>query len=289
MVSRMSESFVYDLEVKTNYIQIPDSLILTQESEEVLPIKIRANGFKLLRYQLSPKRIQLSLNALRQSGNRYFLTSDILRRQISGQLASGSILVDLEIDTVFVALQKLNSKWVPVTADITLGFAQNFMLDSALQVEPDRIRILGPKAEIDSVQDLKTVPLRLEDVQDNILLDLALVAPKQLPNTRFSSETVRISGTVFRFTETLIEVPVTVVNLPETLLIKTFPPVVSVLCRGSVDALKNLDLLSFKIEADYANPDLESGRLKLELVEYPARVNSAILQENSVEFIVRRQ
>ena len=289
MVSRMSETFVYDLVVKTDYIQVPDSLILMQESEKDLHIKIRANGFQLLRYQLSPKRVQLNLSTVRQSGNRYYLTQEVLRRQINSQMATGSTLVELETDTLFVSLEKLDSKWVPVSADIALDFAQNFMLDGDLKIEPERIRILGPKAEIDSIQFLSTEAFRSDQIQEDISLDLVIKASEYLPNTKFSANTVHISGNVFRFTETLIEVPIEVINLPERVLIKTFPPVVSVLCRGRVDALKNLDPQSFKIRADYTNPDLESGKLKLELIEFPTRVNTAILQKHTVEFIVRRE
>lgn len=285
----MSESFVYDLVVKTDYIQVPDSLILLHQSENELKIKIRANGFQLLRYQLSPKRVQLDLSALRQSRNRYYLTSGILRRQIGSQMTSGSTLVELETDTLYVTLEKLDAKWVPVLPDVTLDFTQNFMLDGSLKIEPERVRILGPKAEIDTIQSLNTVAVRLENIQEDILLDLAIKATEYLPNTKFSTRTVNVTGTVFKFTETLIEVPVEVINLPEQVLIKTFPPAVSVLCRGRVDDLKNLDPQAFKVQADYTNPDVESGRLRLELIEFPKRVNTAILQKHTVEFIVRRE
>jgi YbbR domain-containing protein len=172
---------------------------------------------------------------------------------------------------------------------LDLQLAQNFMLDGALRVSPSEIQVVGPAEEIDSLRFLSTQPLVLQQVDADFDLDLPLSLDIKLEKSKLSTAQVRVSGTVFRFTEALVTVPVVVSNLPERLQIKTFPPEVQVLCSGRVEAVKNLGPNDFSVVADFRNPDPLTGRLKLELKAFPARIHSAVLRETSVEFIIRRQ
>jgi YbbR domain-containing protein len=183
----------------------------------------------------------------------------------------------------------METKTIPVRAVIDLDLAQNFMLDGGVQVEPEKVRISGPAEEIDTIYELKTRRVQLQNLNSDFTQNIELVTAPELKRTNFSHQNVTITGRVIRFSEVLLEVPVTVVNLPENLVIKTFPPSVAVLCSGGVDAIKNLTAEGFKIEADYRAPDSQSGRLQLVLSAYPEGLRTVQLQEQSVEYIVRRE
>ncbi len=51
----------------------------------------------------------------------------------------------------------------------------------------------------------------------------------------------------------MILVPIKVINLPEGFEIRTFPDAVSVLCRGKLDDLKNLDSLRPKDQKELSS------------------------------------
>lgn len=289
MISRLSETYTQSVSFEMQYVQAPDSLILVSAPPGHLRLRIRANGFHLLRYQLSPARLQVSLSDIRRASGRYYLRSDAYRRQVEGQLDAGVGLLEMPSDTLFLDLQQLRSKTVPIQADVALDLAQNYMLEGALEVEPSTIHLLGPPEEIDTVTRLRTAPLRLSQVHESFSHSLALEAASRMPHTRFSANTVRVSARVFRFSETVVDVPITIVNMPDNYEIRTFPPTVGVLCRGRVESLKTLGPDDFRIEADFAAPDPQTGRLDLRLALKPDPIHEAVLLENSVEFIVRRE
>ena len=289
MISRLSETYTQHVSIQMQYVQVPDSLILVSAPSQRLPVRIRANGFHLLRYQLSPKKIEVNLSEIQRSGGRYFVRPDTYRRQVESQLEATVGLLEMPPDTLFVDLQRLHSRTVPVRADIALGLAQNHMLEGEVGVEPTRVHLLGPHEEIDTIAQLWTAPLRLNEVRESFTRDLPLEAAARLPNTRFSAVKVQVSATVFRFSETVVDVPISIVNLPEKAEIRTFPPTVGVLCRGRMETLKDLGPDDFRIEADFTAPDPETGRLGLVLILQPASIQDAVLLENSVEFIVRRE
>ncbi len=289
MISRLSETYTQPVLFDLKYEQAPDSLIMASPPPEHLLLRVRTNGFHLLRYQVSSGQIHVNLSEIRRARGRYFLRPEAYRRQVEAQLDAGVGLLDMPPDTLFVDLQQLHSKTVPVLPDVALSLAQNYMLDGTLTVEPAKIHLLGPPEEIDTITRLRTKPLRLGEVHESFSRSLALEAATRMPNTRFSVEQVQVSAKVFRFSETVVDVPISIVNLPEDFEIRTFPPTVGVLCRGRIESLKALGPDDFRIEADFTAPDPETGRLDLRLTQQPDRVNEAMLLENSVEFIVRKE
>lgn len=271
------------------YENSPDSLVLLGNPPENLPVRIRAVGFRILQYQLSPKRVAVDLAESQKSSGRYFIEPQIYRRQVERQLTDGIAILEMPSDTLFFEFQQLRSRTVPVVADLDLELAQNYMMDTAVELNPPNIHLLGPPGEIDSIGSIRTRKLSLKGVRESLDREVDLVLPAGLSHTNFSTRQVRIRAEVFRFSESVVDVPVEVVNLPANQEVRTFPGTVGVLCKGRIEALKDLGPEDFRLVADFEDPDPQSGRLQLELIRQPADVHSAVPLESSVEFIIRSE
>lgn len=288
-ISRLSETYTHSVSLQLAYEEHPDSLILVSSPPSEINVRLRANGFYLLRYQLSPKAIQVDLGATRRQNGKYYIAPDAYRSEVERQLDDAAALLEIPRDTLFLNFQTLRSKTIPVRAHVAVELGQNYMLEGPLIVDPPRIHVLGPPEEIDTLEQIQTEPLRLSDVRQSFQQEVPLAGISQLPNTRFSIQKVRVSGEVFQFSEIVIDVPIEVVNVPEGTEIRTFPEQVGILCKGRIDVLKPLVPGDFSIVADYQSPDPETGRLPLTIAGIPEAVQSGTLLETSVEFIVRRE
>jgi hypothetical protein len=288
-ISRLSQSYTHTVKVKLEYAHLPREMVLIEAPPDAIGVRLRASGFQLLRYQLSPKTIAIDLREARQGSRGFYISPGAYRGQIEAQLGGSANLLQAPQDTLFVDFQKVVSKTLPVRVVATLDFAQNYMLDGELVISPETVEVLGPPAEIDSLRELRTVPLVLEQIREDFSQTLTLAKRDAFPNTRFSADRISVSGEVFRFSEAVVEVPVEVVNAPEALQVQTFPKIVGVLCRGRITALKDLDPADFRLVADYASAGAESGRLRLSLEKQPEGVYVAQPLETSVEFIIKRE
>jgi hypothetical protein len=289
LISRLSQTYSHTVEFALDYSHLPEGMVMVEAPPEEIGVRIRANGFQLLGYQVSPKKVALDLREARRGGKGYFISPQAYRDQIEGQLGQGVGLLQIPADTIFMNFQQLQSKTVPVQVEASLDFAQNYMLDGEIRIEPAQVHLLGPPDEIDSILRVHTEPLTLNSIKEDFTFELSLQEAGILPHTEFSEDRIQVSGTVFRFSETVLQLPVEVVNLPEGMDIQTFPGSVGVLCKGRVAALKALSPSDFRLVADYNAPEAETGRLMLSLVESPAPVYEAQLLESSVEFIIRRE
>lgn len=288
-ISRLSQSYSHTVKVSLEYAHLPGEMVLMNAPPEAVGVRLRASGFQLLRYQLSPKTIVIDLREAQQGSRGFYISPAAYWGQIEAQLGESASLLQAPGDTLFVDFQKVISKTVPVRVEASLDFAQNHMLDGELVISPETVEVLGPPAEIDSLNELRTVPLALEQIKEDFERTLALAGREHFPHTRFSAERISVSAKVFRFSEAVVEVPVEVVNAPEGLQIQMFPKIVGVLCRGRIAALKDLKPEDFQLVADYASSQVESGRLQLSLIKQPGEVYEAQPLETSVEFIIKRE
>lgn len=289
LISRLSQTYTHSVTFSLEYAHAPEGMVMMETPPGEMGVRIQANGFQLLGYQLSPKKVEIDLREARRGEKGYFISPQSYRDQIEKQLGQGTGLLQIPADTIFMNFQQLQSKTVPVQVQASLDFDQNYMLDGAVAVEPAQVHLLGPPDEIDSIERVHTEPLNLSGLREDFEYELGLLEAGRLTHTRFSKARVRVSGAVFRFSETVLQVPVEVVNLPGGMEIQTFPDEVGVLCKGRVAELKTLSPADFRLVADYSAPESETGRLMLALVGQPEAVYETQLLEASVEFIIRRE
>ncbi len=288
-INNLSESYISNAKFKLEFINVPDSLLLIHVSKNQVNVKIQATGFQFLGFNIKNKIVQIDLASPSKEKDTYFIAQNVYRKQIDNQLGSMTLL-EMDRDTLFLEFTEVGSKIVPVTSKININLSQNYFLDGALKIEPSTITVKGPISSIDSINRVNTVKIDFPEETLNFAHKVELYKSPELENIDYSSNTVFIYGKVARFSEKVIETPIEVINLPEGLEIRTFPEKASILCRAKIDDLKHMDASSFRVVADYNDiKDDASKVLSLKLLKKPENVHNTRLNENQVEYILKRQ
>ncbi len=290
-VSNLTERYTSTTSFDLEYINVPDSLLFKGSSKDQLEVKLNCSGFQFLRYNFSPRVVQLDLSYIKKKGTKYYLPQETCVKQIEAQLPSSISLVSVDNrDTLYFALYHLYSKSVPVVSRLQIDYAQNYMLDGTLKMEPTEVTLSGPKNEIDTIRSVHTRTVVLRDVSNDFSKKLSLVKSDKLLNTRYSTNEVRITGKVARFSEKIVEVPVEVTNLDKDMQIKTFPNKVSVLCKGKIERLKKVKATDFRVVADFNTvKDTKSSMITLKLANKPEGLFDIKLLEKEVEYILKME
>lgn len=289
LVSKLSETHTDTTSFELYFTNVPDSLILNRGSVSRVNVRVRASGFQFLRFHFGNKRLGIDLSEIRHGEDGYILPLERYRDQIESQLPGTMTLLDMDKDTLFLDVLKVQARWLPVRADIRLDLGQNYILDGPLELKPDSVLVRGPKSEIDSIGEVKTTLLDLHEVTEDFIREVPLRMPGNLTHTVFEPEKVSISGRVVRFSEKIVNVPVEVIRLPQGTEIRTFPNTIPVLCKAGVDRLKAVDAQDFRLVADYSMLEEGQSSLQVRLLEIPEAVHSAQLMEERVEFILKRE
>lgn len=289
-INNLSFSYNSNTYFELDYVNTPRELLLTSEPQKKIDIKLKALGFQFLGFELRKKKVAIDMSKIKRKDSIYYISPDIYRRQIEGQLPNSMTLLEIEDDTLFFNFTTLVTKKVPVIPRVDYSLAANFMLEDSITVSPSTVVITGAKNEIDTISGIRTAYLDLNNVDEDFVQNISLVKPKSLETIVFSSNSVAISGKVFRFSEKIIEVPVTVINLPDNVKVRTFPDSVQVVSQGKLENMKEFDSDNFQIVADYSNVSGdENNTLPITLEKYPKNIKNVRLLVNEIEFILLRE
>ena len=287
LVSKLSEQYTKQSNFWISYTNQPDSIFIKSTTRDQIPVRLRASGFNFLSYTWRPKVVQVDLSRLSYRNRSYYVPKSDFQGQIEDQLTGSMRLLDVGVDTLFVDYVAVREKKVPVILSSNYQAAQNHLIEGDIGVQPTEVTIKGPLYEIDSIQQVSTTLVERPELESDFEFKEALKLDPRLEYTVLQPSSVTVSGTVYRFSEKVIEIPVTVLNVPAGAEIKTFPETVKILCRAKLERLKALSEADFTATADYDH--LTSDQLlQVSLQMQPEDVPSVQLLDTQLEFILRR-
>ncbi len=289
LISQLSETYTDQITFRLNYVHVPDSLLLMNASQKDVTLTVRGSGWKFLGSRFSSGTLDIDLSKVTLNKNRFFLRERDYMEQLASAIPQAMSIVRVNSDTLYFDFSRLVSKKVPVVPALELNLAQNFLLEKELEVVPDSIILTGPEQELDTLREVKTELLELNDVSESFTRTLQLVRPETLQQTRLNVGEVRLSAVVFRFSEKILDVPVDVINLPEGTQIRTFPNTVEVLCKARLEKLKEITATDFRAEANLEEVQDNSAFLQVRLVHQPEGIPSIQLLQRQVEYILKRE
>jgi hypothetical protein len=126
----------------------------------------------------------------------------------------------------------------------------------------------------------------LENIISDVNSTVKLKLPRQHQDLKFSQEQVQVIGTVEKFTEGIIDVPVNVINIPKNIKIKYYPKTVPVIYYTSLSNFKSISSSSFIVESDYNSLSAADSYLIPKIVQQPDVVKNARLSIKRIEFIL---
>lgn len=290
LINNLSQTYVSTTTFYIDYKNTPENYILEKQPKEQIDVQIKAVGFQFLGFGIRKKRIQIDLSKAKRKDSLFYVPFDDFENQIALQISRNMELLSLDRDTIFMDFMEVVSKQVPVVTRINFSLAKNYMLDGNMVVSPKSITIKGPKNQIDTIERVRTAHLELLEMETDFTKKIALVRPKGLNKTVFEPNIVTITGKVHRFSEKVLSIPVTMINVPDSIKVRMFPDRVDVVCQGKLEDLKSLKPSDFIISADYQDTkSSDDNKRAISITKAPKKVSNVSVDVQEVEFILRRE
>jgi hypothetical protein len=290
LINNLSQTYVSTTTFYIDYKNTPENYILNTKPKEQIDVQIKAVGFQFLGFGIRKKRIQIDLSKAKRKDSLFYVPFDDFENQIASQISRNMELLSLNRDTIFMDFMQVVSKQVPVVARLNFSLAKNYMLDGDMDITPKSITIKGPKTQIDTIDNVRTAHLELLQMDKDFSKEIALVRPKGLNKTIFEPNTVTIAGKVHRFSEKVLSIPVTMMNVPDSIKVRMFPDRVDVVCQGKLEDLKSLKPSDFVIAADYQDTQSsDDNKRAISITKAPKKVSNVSVDVHEIEFILRRE
>ena len=286
LLTKLTKDYTKTIIFSIKPINAKENFVILKDSTHKLDLTISTYGFNLLKYYISKPSLTVDLSELETYNNSYVWTNTRGIAHLSSQFSESVKLLAVNPDSLIFKYDVNAVKLIPVELQSNINFLPGFDISGDYNIKPDSIRVIGPKTFLDSINYVKTSMLSLEDVNFNIDQPLNLILPDSSDNIVYSHKKVIIKGLVEKFTEGTIELPIDVINVPDSLKINYFPKTINVLYYTSLSNFKNVKKSDFRVECDFKNLSMESLVLEPKLVKSPGNIKNAKLSRKNIEFII---
>jgi hypothetical protein len=276
------------------YIKLPRGKVIANEVPDQLNLDVQSRGFTLLRLNLQSRLSPLlfdvnsfSINTIpEQESLTLFIITNQAIEEIQEQLPSEIKIVGVSPDTLFLQLSDKYTKLTPVKLNLELEYEKQFMQVSDLIIAPDSVSLSGPKSLIDTIFSVGTIPEKVTGLKKNTELVLDL---KPINKIEFSDQKVVVNIPVEKFTEESIQIPLEVINMPDSLFLRTFPTSIEVTYRVGLSDYNKVSEHMFKAILDYSTIGNSIGnKLTVELIKIPDYVQVTNFSPKNVEYIIEK-
>ncbi len=285
VLSKLSNKNTHIFVFKINALNVPEEYVIINDSSNTLRITLTTYGFKLVKYYFKEPTIDIDFKNLDKNSTHF---NWIERRELSNivnQFDANVIVENIDPDTLTFRYDVNAVKMIPLVLKSEINYASGFDLTENLKLQPDSVKVIGPKILIDTITQINTKKMVLDNVNSAISQGVQLKLPSGNQSVKFSHEKTIISGDVERFTEGTISVPVNVINIPNNVKINYYPKTVSVIYYTSLSNFKSISSSSFIVECDYNLINDQDNYLIPKIVQQPSLVKNAKLNSEQIEFI----
>lgn len=247
----LSKNYEQHVVYNVAYHYLPKHKIFQADPPQNINLKVKQNGFKLLKNYLIKPEVNLSLKDVRSAGfyDAYLLNTDVYRQLEKQKINSGTLLSVLN-DTLWFKVGRKATKKVPVILNADITYHPAYKSFTGLQLTPDSIIVSGPELQIDRITRVHVEKVNFKDVQENIVTTLKIIKPN-LPKIDLDTQEVELNIEVEKITEKTLEIPIKVVNAPKDSHVVIYPKKIAVNFQVKLSEFNQVKAEDFSLIADF--------------------------------------
>jgi len=289
LLNALSKDYTSVIKYPLVYTDFPEDKVFVGEMPEHLDLLVNAHGYALLQYKVFKKPDPISfkvsafnLNSPEQDNFKAHILTMYLRNQISSQLPPELQLLEIEPDTLHFQFAMSVSRMIKIKPDFHFEVDNQFTIKDAVLLSPDSVLVTGPDVIVDTLKYVYTerneMGLLTKGISDKVRI-------KKIADLEYAEVKVNCTIELERFTEVQLVIPIEVMNLPEDILLQTFPSRIKLTCKVGLSKYERMDGNLFRAVVDYAQIDDRSKVLNVSVQNIPYYLLSYEYYPKTVEYL----
>ncbi|GAB4158423.1 MAG: YbbR-like domain-containing protein [Winogradskyella sp.] len=282
--SKLTNDYRQSIKLKIDVNDLAEEFVIKNDSLNSIDVLVEAKGIVLVPFIFKDyETINIDANSDITIGTDA-IVFDVQKNKflIANQLGSSYKILTIKPDTLAIPYSKRASKYVPLLLNETINYAPGFDIKGNFTFSIDSIKIVGAEERIQEINALETQKLNLNNVNTNIDETLELV---DVEGVDMFPSSVKVKAEVKRFTEGKIEVPVTLINKPEDVVINYFPKTVSLSYYVDLESFNLVTASDFLVECDFSQIDEKQTYLEPKISKKPDFIKRVSLKQKRIDFI----
>lgn len=289
LMMTLNETYEVEFKVPLVLTGVPKNVVITSEPSDTVKISLKDKGYVIMVYttyqKLRPLAAKFSAYADKRKGHGEIPYTDLLkmvRQQVFGSTAITAVKYD-KLDFSFNYGQNRKIK-IELSGNIVPS--DNYYL-AHVQIVPEYATVYASKQVLAKIQSVLTENLDISNFNDTVtrVVDLRSIASAKVVPSK-----VKVTLYPDVLTEGSVEVPITTVNKPESLVVRTFPQTVKVKYNVGSNLYRFVRPSDFVVNVDYreiaAHP---SDKCNLYLHSNSRYARNPRLETTQVDYLIEQQ
>lgn len=280
----MSSSYDMELRVPVSLSNVPEDIRVLHDPDSYIKVRLSGKGGALRKSSKWASRNVLSLSAsdFDLNNGHASVPAIYFRDSIDRQLPQSVSVRILEPDSITFTYALQRTVMAPVEFGGTLESREQFFMQN-IQFVPNSICmkvLLSDTVTHHAVAAAGTVALD----RDTITLQTEI---EPVPGVIFDASQVSMTIISEQYTEKTLEIPVSGVNFPDGVQLRSFPRNISVSAWVRMSEYENISARDFRVVVDYNEiAGQDSPHAPLHIFTQPASVRNVHMQPRSVDYLL---
>lgn len=265
----------------------PPNVVITSEKVDTLKVTVRDNGYNFIGYYLErPEPIKIKFASYAKDDGKISVNNAELAKMVKKRLERSAEIVSIKPEKIEFYFNYGDNKVVPVALDADIKAADKYFI-TLKRAEPDTVRVYASKSLLTSIDSAKTRYIRLNNISGETTLDVNL---KKVNGVKYEPSKVKLIVNADLQRDVTLEVPIEMINVPDSVLLRIFPSKVHVSFVTGTSLVNNIAPEDFRVEVVYN--DVESGTgqktLPLRLVASPGIAKRPKMAVTKVDYLIEK-
>ena len=285
----LNGAYEKELKIPVQIVNVPRNVMLTSAHVDTVRATVHDQGWVLLNYLYGEHKHSIKIdfrNYDKENGKGVVPASD-LKRAIEQCFEMSSKITSVKPEKLEFFYNNGERKRVPVHWTGRVIPEQLYFI-SHVDYMPDSVEIYASKEKLDSIRAVYTEALNYVNFRDTLTVDCQLA---HINDVKIVPERVRIRFHTDVLTEeTISNVPIRCLNLPEGKVLRTFPRYAKVHFVAGVSQIRSLRAEDFLVVADFREIMVShKEKCNLYLREVPRGVSRAVLDTKQVDYLIEEE
>ena len=286
VVHALNRNYKYTLRVPVTFLNLPTNKLIVGELPERLDVEIKASGLKLLFISLKKNinEVVIDFNLLKNNAKSQAYSIRNGNFNLQGAINFEVEILKIRPDTLFFSANKGNSKLLPVKANLKIDCQPGFSVISKINITPAYVSVTGDSIDLKRMDTVYTHFLNLKDVHQNFSSSLPLKKPYSSIN--YNVKDVQMNFNVDKLTESIIKVPIQIMNNTSNEKIKLLPNFIHIKYLVAMKEYESINSNSFKAIINYEHIKKKQKQLKVEIIRVPSEVKIINTDPTIISYLI---
>lgn len=288
---KLSREYSVDISYPLVVTSPPAGYMLSGPSETKVSMRVRGNGYTLMRYRTSSSRSPLEVN-LQELGispssdsvAQQCISRAELERILAPQIPTELTLEHFATEQLCYNLSRMDQRKLPVVPSIRYSLRPQFAQFQPLHLSQDSVTVVGPAAELAQMKYAYTDTLELGEVSESQQLKLTL---SKRGEVQFIPPTLTCNIAVSQFTQKRFVVPIQVESSELHGHVTLLPGAVELTCTLPLETYARIKADDFTLRVRFYS-EITPERLLVELVDVPHEARNVTFSPQYVSYLIEK-